>query len=129
MTEGERFVGSLPTKTNFHDRSKRRSYELTRTVAKHIIDDPTLIRNGQSYLERLMRGDPRQSRYYSLWNDLLRKDVRLVVRRMLEDTPEGDLLRDTQPVFVVLSPDERIGMAAKRDCEKMTEHHGAAFAP
>ena len=129
MTEGELFVGSLPTKTDFYDRSKRRSYEFTRAVAKRMIDDPTLVVDGLSYLERLMRGDPRQSRYYALWTDLLRQDVRVVVSRMLEDTPDGDLLRDTQPVFVVLPSDERMTMLDGRVPSDAAGPRGAVLAP
>lgn len=114
MTEGERFVGSLPMKTDFHDRSKRRSYAFTRAVATRLVDDPLLVGNGRSYLERHMREDPRQSRYYAMWTDLLRQDVTIIARRLLEDSPEGDLLRDTQPVFVILPPGERIGLDADR---------------
>lgn len=107
MTEGERFVGDLPVKMDFHDRSRRRSYDVTRRVAIRLVDDPALVKNGRTYLERCVRPDPAQARYYAMWSDLLRHDVRQIVRRMLADTPEGDLLRDTQPVFVVIPPEER----------------------
>ncbi|KAB7783402.1 hypothetical protein [Methylorubrum populi] len=110
MTEGERFVGSVPRKADFHDRNKRRSYELTRQVAARLIDDPGLVANGRSYLERLVRPDPAQAHAYTLWADLLNQDVGQIVRQMLEDSPKGDLLRDTQPVFTVVSPGERIEM-------------------
>ncbi len=128
MTEGERFIGSLPAKTDFHDRSKRRSYAFTRAVAKRLVDDPTLIGNGQAYLERYMRGDPRQSRYYAIWTDLLRQDATVIARQMLEDSPEGDLLRDTQPVFVVLSPSERADLNLDRIHPSAGEMPGAMSA-
>ncbi|MCJ2058486.1 hypothetical protein MKL09_18265 [Methylobacterium sp. J-048] len=106
MTDGERFVGALPMKVDFHDLSKRRSYERTRRVAVRLVDEPGLLANARDYLERHVRTDLRQSRYYVLWTDLLHQDVRQIVRCMLEDTAQGDLLRDTQPVFVVLPPEE-----------------------
>lgn len=111
MTEGERFVGSFPRKADFHDRNKRRSYELTRWVAARLIDDPGLVANGRSYLERWVRPDPAQSHAYRLWTDLLDQDVGQIVRQMLEDSPKGDLLRDTQPIFAVMSQQERSGRA------------------
>jgi hypothetical protein len=129
MTEGERFVGSLPAKTDFHDRSKRRSYAFTQAVATRLVDDPTLIGNGQAYLERHMRGDPRQSRYYAMWTELLQQDVTVIARRLLEDSPEGDLLRDTQPVFVVLSPSERADLNPDRTRPIAGEMTGAMSAP
>ena len=109
MTEGERFVSGLPTKIDFHDRSKKRSYDLSRRVAVRLVDEPGLVENGRAFLERLVRGDPHQSRYYMLWTDLLRQDVRQIVRQLLADTAQGDLLRDTQPVFVVMSDGRRAG--------------------
>ncbi|CAM2770961.1 MULTISPECIES: hypothetical protein [Methylobacterium] len=106
MTDGERFVGALPKKVDFHDSSKRRSYERTCRFAVRLVDEPGLLAQGLDYLERHVRTDPQQSQYYTLWADLLRRDVRQLVRHLLEDTAEGDLLRDTQPVFVVLPPEE-----------------------
>ncbi|MCP1558011.1 UNVERIFIED_ORG: hypothetical protein M2438_002094 [Methylobacterium sp. SuP10 SLI 274] len=110
MTEGERFVGSLPRKADFHDRNKRRSYELTRRIAARLIDDPGLVANGRSYLERLVRPDPAQAHAYTLWTAILDQDIRQIVSQMLEDSPRGDLLRDTQPVFTVIAPQDRVDM-------------------
>lgn len=114
MTEGERFVSAFARKTTFHDPNKRRSYALTRRVAARLIDDPSLVANGRAYLERLIRPDPGQARYYALWADLLDRDIRQMVSQMLEDSPRGDLLRETQPVFVVVAPHERMGMDGLR---------------
>ncbi len=110
MTEGERFVGSLPCKADFHDRNKRRSYERTQQIAARLIDDPRLVAKGRAHLERFVRPDPSQARDYALWADLLNRDIRQIVTQLLEDSPRGDLLRDTQPVFVVVSPQERTGI-------------------
>ena len=120
MTEGERFVGSLPVKTDFHDRSKRRSYDLTRRIAVHLVDDPGLLANGRAYLERCVRPDSAQARYYALWADLLGQNVRLIVRQLLEDSPRGELLRDTQPVFVVLPSRERTAESLGRRVPDLT---------
>jgi hypothetical protein len=120
MTDGERFVGALPRKVDFHDPSKRRSYERTRRVAVRLVDEPGLLAEARDYLERHVRTDPRQSRYYALWTDLLRQDVRQVVQHLLEDSAEGDLLRDTQPVFVVLPSEasRTLGLRAPEENEE-----------
>lgn len=110
MTEGERFVSAFARKSTFHDPNKRRSYELTRRVAARLIDDPSLVANGRAYLERLIRADPGQARDYALRVDLLGRDIRQMVSQMPEDSPRGDLLRERQPVFVVVAPHERMGM-------------------
>lgn len=107
MTPGEQFVEALPRKTRFYDRNERRSYELTRTVAARLIDDPTLVSNGLAYARRHMTQDVAQAQYYAVWEKLLHADVCAIVRDLLEDTPRGALLRDTQPVFCVLSAQTR----------------------
>jgi hypothetical protein len=107
LTPGEQFVEALPRKLRFYDRNERRSYELTRAVAVRLIDDPSLIENGVVHMRRHMSGDAAQSQYVAVWDDLLRGDVRDVVRQLLEDTPRGTLLRDTQPVFCVLPAEVR----------------------
>jgi hypothetical protein len=54
-----------------------------------------------------MAADRRQTDYFAMWQRLLQRDVQEIVRSLLEDTPQGALLRDTQPVFVVLPDDVR----------------------
>jgi len=107
LTRGERFIESLPTKTRFYDRNERRSYELTRAVAARLIDDPSLVSNGLVHARRHMSADQSQLRYFNMWEELLRGDVADIVRQLLEDTPRGALLRNTQPVFCILPPEVR----------------------
>jgi hypothetical protein len=107
VTPGKQFIDSLPRKTHFYDRNERRSYELTRATAARLVDDPTLVMNGLAHVRRHMRADPFQSRYLAIWEDELRKDAADIVRHLLEDSPRGALLRDTQPVFCVLPPEVR----------------------
>jgi hypothetical protein len=107
LTRGEQFVAALPPKTQFYDRNERRSYELTRVVAARLIDDPSLVSNGLAHARRHMSADAAQARYFKMWDELLRGDVADIVRQLLEDTPRGALLRDTQPVFCVLPPEVR----------------------
>ena len=107
MTRGEQFVEALPPKMRFYDRNERRSYEVTRAVAARLIDDPSLIQKGLAHMQRHMSGDAAQSRYVVMWENLLRSEVRDLVRELLEDTPRGALLRDTQPVFCVLPAEVR----------------------
>ena len=102
LTFGEQFVEALPKKSRFYDRNERRQYEMTRAVAAHLIDDPTLLRNGLAFVRHHMSGDAAQSQYFAIWEDLLRADVSDIVRSLLEDSARGSLLRDTQPVFLVL---------------------------
>ena len=107
MTRGEQFVQSLPRKTRFYDRNERRSYALTCAVAARLIDDPALARNGLLHAQRHMAADRRQTDYFAMWQRLLQRDIQEIVRSLLEDTSHGALLRDSQPVFVVLPDDVR----------------------
>jgi hypothetical protein len=58
-------------------------------------------------MERHMRHDPGQARSYAVWKSLLKLEPQEIAQRLLADTPEGAFLRETRPVFVVLSPSER----------------------
>jgi len=124
MTDGERFIAELPRKTRFYDCSERRVYELTRAVAARLVDDPGLIGNALSYMERHMKDDPFQAQYYDMWRRILRLDVKEVVRALLEDTREGALLRETQPVFCILPLEEREKIVALA----RSDDAGALFA-
>ena len=106
MTDGERFIAQLPRKMRFYDRNERRAYEMTRAVAARLIDSPDLVGKAFSYMERHMK-DPNQSRAYATWRDLLEREVEDIVRLLLEDSPQGAFLRQTQPVFCVFPLDER----------------------
>lgn len=106
MTDGERFIAQLPRKTRFYDRNERRAYEMTRAVAARLIDVPDLVGKALSYMERHMK-DPSQARPYAIWRDVLGREVEDIVRLLLEDSPKGAFLRETQPVFCVFSLDER----------------------
>ncbi|AMB47518.1 hypothetical protein Y590_21435 [Methylobacterium sp. AMS5] len=52
--------------------------------------------------------DPAQARAYTLWAAVLDQDITQIVSQMLEDSPSGDLLRDMQPVFAVIAPQDRV---------------------
>lgn len=121
MTRGKQFVESIPRKTRFYDRSEWRSYELSRVVAARLIDEPSLIENGRDYAMRHMSKDVAQSEYFRMWDALLQRDVAEIVRSLLEDTPRGALLRDTQPVFCVLSSEARQEILARARSGPVTE--------
>jgi hypothetical protein len=107
LTPGEQFVDALPRKLRFYDRNERRSYELTRAVAARLIDDASLVQQGLAHAKRHMDSDACQARYFEMWEHLLKEDARAIARQLLEDTPRGALLRDTQPVFCVLPQEVR----------------------
>ena len=107
MRESEAFIRSLPLKRRFHDRNELRRYEIALVAAAKLIDDPAIRQNGLDYMERHMSADPTQVRYYALWKDLILRDPKEIVRELLADTDRGALLRETRPVFYVLTGAER----------------------
>ena len=102
MTPGENLLASIKLKSVFYDRHERRAYLRAVEIAKHIVDDPSLIRMGEAFLERHMRFDPHQARYYSLWKRALTLPPEDISRALLEDSDLGAELRGSAPVFVVL---------------------------
>jgi len=122
MINIHRFVDELPRKQRFYDKSKFLSYELARLSASKFLEDPSLLERGREFMERHMRPDPCQAEYYEIWSDLLRRDPQEIARLLLSDTPDGDLLRDTMPVFYVPTYDERLSVLSRSrdgDCEIM----------
>ena len=97
------------------DRNKRRSYELACFIAAKLVDDPSLIENGRKYLEQHVKHDPKQKRYYDLWSALLNARPDEIAARLVALNAEGDLLRDTRPVFYVPSEAERRAIFDRAD--------------
>ncbi len=90
-----------------YDRNKERCYELARIAAAKLIENPSLIEEGRKYLERHVKSDPAQKPYYVLWLRLLERPPEEIASRLLADSVEGSLLRDTRPVFHIPSQAER----------------------
>jgi len=94
-------------RSTHYDRNKERSYELARIVAAKLVENPALIEEGRKYLERHVKGDPGQHRRYELWIGILELNVEEIAARLLADSAEGQLLRETRPVFYIPSNAER----------------------
>jgi hypothetical protein len=107
MTRGEQLARALAQKTAFYDAHERRAYARMVEVAGRLIDDPTLIDQGRTFLERFTRHDPHQRTAYRTWDQLLTSSVTEIARQLLEDTERGAWLRDTAPVFVALPAPKR----------------------
>jgi len=110
---GERLVAGIAGPPRFHDHNKRRAYALARFVAARLVDNPGLVAAGLDYVARHMDPDPRQRPYAAAWRGLLALDTSEIARRLLADTPEGDLLRDTMPVLYVPTDAERAAIFAQ----------------
>lgn len=106
MTRGDQLLKSVPLKDHFYDAHERRSYLRAVEVAKRIVDDPSALRRGREFLHRFARNDPYQRPSYELWTKTLQLRPEDIARRLLEDSETGQALRDSAPVFVVISEEE-----------------------
>lgn len=97
-------------KTRFHDAHDRRTYARAVEIAARVLENPSLMNQGRAYLERFVRVDPRQARSYSLWLDVLAGGAEHVALALIADDERGAYLRETAPVFTVITPREAVPM-------------------
>jgi hypothetical protein len=86
-------------KTKFHDRHDRIDYLKACGVARRIVQDPSLIADARDFVETWMLTDPHQRAHALTWRALLRCDPAEIAAALIEDTPRGQALRETRPVF------------------------------
>jgi hypothetical protein len=86
-------------KTNFHDRHDRIDYLKACEVARRIVQDPSLIADARDFLETWMLTDPQQRAHALTWRALLQRLPAEIAAALVEDTPRGQALRETRPVF------------------------------
>ncbi|WP_158928640.1 hypothetical protein [Acidisphaera sp. S103] len=86
-------------KTCFCDRHDRVDYLKVCEVARRIVDDPLLIATARDFVETVMLADPHQRIHAEMWRALLRRSPAEIAEALVEDTPRGQLLRETRPVF------------------------------
>jgi hypothetical protein len=91
-----------------HFRFKR---ALLEEVCRRLTAEPRLIENGRRHLERFTANDPRMSKHYALWREVIELPVPELCARLLADTAEGEMLSASCPVFVVLPEDVRMRLA------------------
>jgi hypothetical protein len=84
---------------HFHDRSKRLTFLKLQAVMVRASTDKSLVEEARAYVKTFMLPDPHQRAYGEMWLNLLDLPVAEIAARLLADSPEGDLLRDTAPVF------------------------------
>ncbi len=97
------------------DRHREFKLALFRETCSRILDNPSLIENGRQHMQQFMAKDVRMSKYYRLWQSVIDLPPAEMCRRLLADTPEGDALRDSSPVFIVLPPSVRMRLARGKD--------------
>ena len=106
VSKGEALAASLRKKTVFYDRHEERAYKRATLLAARLIDDPRLVNQGEKYLDLHVKCDPHQRHSYALWRALLTDAPERIAAALLDDTPLADDLRNTAPVFFVITPSD-----------------------
>jgi hypothetical protein len=86
-------------KTSFHDRHDRVDYLKACEVARQIVDEPLQIVAALDFVETVMLADPHQRVHAEMWRAMLRLPPAEIASALVADTPRGQLLRETRPVF------------------------------
>ena len=86
-------------KTTFYDRHEKRDYYKAIEVMRQFEADPSMADAARQFVQQYMANDPHQAKYAVIWLDLLSCPVDHIAQRLLDDSPSGDLLRQTRPPF------------------------------
>ena len=89
---------------------------LARETALHLIDHPEAIDMAKTYIANFMMKDPHQRGYARLWKKLLTRDAATVALKLIEDSEQSQLLRETKPVFCVIDGARRAKLLAEARC-------------
>jgi len=86
-------------KTVFRDRHEQLRYAKFVEVARRLQEQPGIIDDTRGFVETHMLTDPHHRAYPDCWLAVLALPIEMIIDKLLADTPEGDLLRDTAPPF------------------------------
>jgi hypothetical protein len=90
-------------KTKFHDRHDHIAYLKACETARRIVETPALIEDARRWLDEVMAPDPHQARYVTMWRELLARPATEIAAALIEDSERGQLLRETRPIFAILT--------------------------
>jgi hypothetical protein len=85
--------------TRFHDRHEWIDFLKAQEVARRIVADPSMVADARRFLETHMAPDPHQRTYTLMWRELLDRPAVEIAAALIEDSPRGQLLRETSPPF------------------------------
>ena len=84
---------------HFHDRHEWIDFLKASEVARRIVADPSMIDDARKFVAWRMAPDPHQHSYTVMWQELLARSPAEIAAALIEDSPRGQLLRETRPVF------------------------------
>ncbi len=83
----------------FHDRHEWIDFLKACEMARRLVADPSMVADAQRFVATRMLPDPHQRDYALMWQDLLSRPPAEIAAALTEDSPRGQLLRETRPVF------------------------------
>jgi len=87
----------------------RRSLELARSYARHLLDDPERVRTiARRNIERMRRLSPQMQPWVVAWEGLLHLPVNVLADLLVDDGEFARAMRSTNPFAGVVSEEERI---------------------
>src|ERR1700685_765696 len=83
----------------FHDRHEWIDYLKACEMARRLVADPSMIADARNFVATRMLPDPHQRDYALMWQNLLSTPPAEIAAALTDDSPRGQLLRETAPVF------------------------------
>jgi predicted transcriptional regulator len=111
--------GALPFPDNYsremyakpltHDERDQRMLELSRKLAEAIENDTSLVRRAKEHVHRMLKKDQGSAtRDITEWRDILESySIRRLSRFLTSTSERAKRLRQSNPIFAILSSDER----------------------
>lgn len=86
-------------KAVFRDRHDRIDYLKACEEARRVLADPSLLQSAREYLETAMAPQANLHAHVARWRAVLALPAAQVAALLVEDSAEGQALRETRPVF------------------------------
>lgn len=90
-------------KRQFYARHQHIDYLKACEIARRIVANSATIEHARQWLEEVMAPDPHQQQYVAIWRELLTRPAVDIAAALVEDSDRGQLLRETRPIFDVLT--------------------------
>jgi hypothetical protein len=83
----------------FRDRHDRLADLKAREDARRILADPSLLDSARRFIEDALAPHENQRAHAARWREILSLPPEQITALLVEDSPRGQLLRETHPVF------------------------------
>ena len=105
----DRYGRGIHAKPLTHEERDRRLQELSRKLAEAVEHDASLVRRAKEHVDRLLQKDQGPAtRDITEWRDILESySIRRLSRFLISSSERANRLRQSNPLFAILSSDER----------------------